>query len=118
MISSSLRPICGLILRMARHCIQRRAIRRFCAGGKVSWNASKATACCLESSRIPTFPFVTYRSTLATAAPENDNGDSLAAGSLFTALYRIGIYFGLIGAPKQVTTQSKPNVVRLLARLQ
>src|SRR5256885_10398248 len=29
-----------------------------------------------------------------------------------TALYGIGIYFGLIGAPKQVTTQSKPNVVR------
>ena len=30
----------------------------------------------------------------------------------FTALYGIGIYFGLIGAPKQVTTQAKPNIVR------
>ncbi len=35
-----------------------------------------------------------------------------ACGDIFTALYGIGIYFGLIGAPKQVTTQSKPNVVR------
>src|SRR5256885_11724178 len=35
-----------------------------------------------------------------------------ACGDILTALYGIGIYFGLIGAPKQVTTQSKPNVVR------
>jgi len=35
-----------------------------------------------------------------------------ACGDILTALYEIGIYFGLIGAPKQVTTQSKPNVVR------
>ena len=50
---------------ITRHCIQRRGTRRFCAGGKVSWNASKAMACCLESSRIPTIPFVTCRSNQA-----------------------------------------------------
>jgi hypothetical protein len=62
-------------------CIQRRGIRRFCAGGKVGWNASKAMAYCLESSQNPTFLFVTYRSTRATAytdgliEPENASGD-------------------------------------------
>ena len=35
-----------------------------------------------------------------------------ACGDIFTAPYGIGIYFGLIGAPKQVTTQAKPKVAR------
>ena len=35
-----------------------------------------------------------------------------ACGDIFTARSGIGIYFGLIGAPQHVTTQSKPNVVR------
>jgi TolB-like protein/DNA-binding winged helix-turn-helix (wHTH) protein/Tfp pilus assembly protein PilF len=35
-----------------------------------------------------------------------------ACGDIFTAPYGIGIYFGLIGASKQVTTQGKPKVAR------
>jgi hypothetical protein len=48
--------------------IQRQGTRRFCAGEKASRQALKAMVCCSESTRRPTTPFVTYRSTLATAS--------------------------------------------------
>ena len=40
-INSSLRPICGLIPKIAGHCIRPPGIRRFSAGGKGSWTHRK-----------------------------------------------------------------------------
>jgi phosphoserine phosphatase RsbU/P len=60
------RLICGLIRSMARLSIRRPGIRRCCARGKAGWSASKAMAYCLESSRIPSIPFVSSRSVQGT----------------------------------------------------